>query len=68
MIIRLLRQADIQACPHCILMPSHYDASGACRCTDPAHDEMHEWGYVWNDNGKRWDAPPDEVPEYEDHN
>ena len=61
-----IEQAYLLACPHCILMADHYRVDKSCRCDDPTHTLMAEWGYVWN--GKRWDAPPDEVPEYEDHN
>ena len=55
-----IEQAYLAACPHCILMADHYRVDKSCRCDDPDHTQMAEWGYVWNGNGKRWDAPPDE--------
>jgi hypothetical protein len=35
-------------------MPEHYDDDGKCRCTDPRHTLMREWGYTWNPDAKRW--------------
>ncbi len=46
----------IAACPHFILVPSHYRADGSCRCDDATHSEMKEWGYTWNDTDGRWTA------------
>lgn len=45
--IRMIKQSDIAACPWSILVPSHYRDDGSCRCDDPTHTEMLEWGYVW---------------------
>jgi hypothetical protein len=47
-------QAMIQACPHYIFAPEHYRADGTCRCNDPSHREMSEWGYTWN--GSIWNG------------
>jgi len=33
---RAIRQADILACPHVILLPDHYREDGSCRCNDAA--------------------------------
>ena len=52
--VRMIRQSAIQACPHYILVPEHYAADGTCRCTDPTHAEMAEWGYTFD--GTRWVA------------
>jgi hypothetical protein len=49
---RQIRQADIRACPHVIMMPEHYRDDGSCRCNDPEHTEMAEWGYAWD--GEAW--------------
>lgn len=46
--IRMLRP---DRCPHAIIVPSHYRDDGSCRCDDPTHTEMEEWGYSWVDNG-----------------
>lgn len=52
--ITVLRQSDILSCPYAIIMPEHYDDDGKCRCTDPRHTLMREWGYTWNPDAKRW--------------
>jgi hypothetical protein len=44
----------IHTCPYCIFSPEHYRADGSCRCDDPTHRKMHEWGYRWD--GERWNA------------
>lgn len=44
---RTIKQSDLAACPHLILVPEHYRADGSCRCDDPTHAEMKEWGYTW---------------------
>jgi hypothetical protein len=50
--IREIKQSDMLACPHCIMVPAHYRLDGSCRCDDPAHSEMDEWGYHWD--GFHW--------------
>jgi len=50
--VRALKQSSILKCPHYIMMPEHYRADESCRCDDPAHTEMAEWGYVWA--GSNW--------------
>ena len=50
--VRIMKHADILACPHVILVPYHYRQDGTCRCSDPSHVEMSEWGYTWD--GKSW--------------
>jgi hypothetical protein len=44
----------IMACPHTIMVASHYREDGTCRCNDPKHREMKAWGYVWDRNVKAW--------------
>jgi hypothetical protein len=53
-IFRVLKQAAIRGCDHFILDPDHYGEEG-CRCSDPDHEIMSDWGYEWN--GERWIAP-----------
>lgn len=50
--IKIMKQADFAACPHCIMVMEHYLPSGQCRCTDSGHIEMGEWGYKWD--GLKW--------------
>jgi hypothetical protein len=50
--VRLTKQADIKGCPHIIFAGEHYREDGTCRCDDPQHVEMKEWGYTWRDG--RW--------------
>lgn len=50
--VKTIKRSDVAACPHLIIVPEHYRQSGVCRCTDPDHTEMADWGYVWN--GRRW--------------
>lgn len=54
--VKVLKQSDIGKCPHVIFEPSHYRENGSCRCDDPNHTEMGEWGYKWFAAGKRWIA------------
>ena len=51
--VREIKQSDIGRCPHYIMVPEHYRKDGTCRCDDPKHTEMREWGYAWK-NG-RWE-------------
>lgn len=47
----------IRACPHLIMTPEHYrkeEQFSRCRCDDPDHDEMADWGYTWDDEKGRW--------------
>ncbi len=50
--IRSIPQQALMECPHFIMTPEHYRDDDSCRCDDPTHLEMREWGYQWN-NG-RW--------------
>lgn len=52
--IELVRQADLLACPHCILVASHYRENGTCKCDDAGESIMAEWGYHWNEEKGRW--------------
>ncbi len=45
---RIIKQSDIGRCPHRIMVSEHYRKNGTCRCDDPKHTEMREWGYTWN--------------------
>lgn len=49
---RTISQQALLRCPHFILAPEHYREDETCRCTDPEHTEMEEWGYTWKDG--RW--------------
>jgi len=51
---RSIRQSDIAACPHTIFEPDHYREDSTCRCDDPDHISMVDWGYTWN--GTQWTA------------
>lgn len=51
---RTLKQSSMAACPHFIMVPEHYRDDESCRCDDPDHTEMAEWGYTWSANEKRW--------------
>lgn len=53
---RIIHRDSLLACPYVIMMPSHYDAAGKCRCEDPTHTEMVEWGYAWRESESRWVA------------
>lgn len=44
-----IEQDAIAKCPHFIMAPEHYLADGRCRCNDPHHTEMKQWGYKWRD-------------------
>ena len=54
--VRVIRQSDLLACPHVILMPDHYRLNGSCRCDDVTHSDMAEGGYVWHRGLSRWVA------------
>ena len=45
--VRVIKQSDISACPHVIMMPAHYRDDGSCKCDDPQEQAMmiREWGY-----------------------
>jgi hypothetical protein len=47
--VRVIKQEDMMKCPHFIMVPEHYRQDGSCRCDDPDHLEMVEWGYKWKD-------------------
>ena len=49
--VRQIKQSDVLKCPHVILMAEHYREDGSCRCDDPSHTEMTEWGYHWRNGG-----------------
>lgn len=55
---RTIQQSSLAACPHFILVPSHYRADETCRCDDPGATEMAEWGYEWD--GASWTAPDED--------
>ena len=57
-VVREIPQSAMLACPHYIMVPEHYRADGSCRCDDKDHQEMKEWGYVWN--GSSWISPHDD--------
>jgi hypothetical protein len=51
-----MKQSDISKCPFFILDPTHYNDNGTCRCTDPTHKEMKQWGYKWNRKLSKWSS------------
>lgn len=53
--VRSLHQSAIAACPHVIMVAEHYRDDESCRCDDPTHVEMAEWGYTWSDATRRWE-------------
>jgi len=50
--VRTIKQSSIVNCPHFIYDLEHYREDESCRCDDPNHTDMAEWGYVWD--GKLW--------------
>jgi len=52
----ILSKSELEGCKFCIFSPEHYNDDGSCRCTDPDHEEMSDWGYVWDDAKKRWES------------
>ena len=63
--IREIKQSDVAACPHCILIAEHYRNDGSCRCDDQSHEVMKEWGYFWD--GAMWiSEPPEQDGEFDD--
>ena len=51
------RTINPQQCPHFIMVSRHYRDDGSCRCDDPEHSEMSEWGYEWDDGEYGWVSP-----------
>lgn len=51
--VRVIKQSDMLACPHVIMVPEHYRDDGTCRCDDQGHTEMVTWGYTWDGQGWR---------------
>ncbi len=49
--VKIIKQSDITACPHVIMMPEHYRDDGSCKCDDPEHRAMmiREWEYTEED-------------------
>lgn len=45
----------IRACPNQIRHGAHYRKNGTCRCGDPYHSKMSEWGFRWNVDKKEWE-------------
>lgn len=58
--VRFISSDAIRSCPWCILMPQHYRSDDTCRCDDPEHTDMAEWGYVWDDETRRWTGTDDD--------
>ena len=48
--VKTIQQSSIGNCPHFIFDPGHYRDNETCRCDDPSHLEMAEWGYEWDGN------------------
>lgn len=49
--VRTIKHSDIGACPHVIMVPSHYRDSGQCKCNDPDEQArmIRDWGYKASD-------------------
>ncbi|KKK88414.1 hypothetical protein LCGC14_2743420 [marine sediment metagenome] len=49
--VRAIKQSDISACPHIIMLPGHYRDDGSCKCNDPQEQAkmIREWGYSKSD-------------------
>ena len=49
--VTVMKQSDMLACPHVIMMPEHYRADGSCKCNDPDEQArmIREWGYTKED-------------------
>lgn len=52
--VTVILKPGIYECPWYIMTAMHYRDDGSCRCNDPAHLEMKEWGYNWD--GEKWDG------------
>jgi hypothetical protein len=52
--IRTLSSEAIGKCPYVIFVAEHYRDDGSCRCDDPNHHEMKEWGYTWHPDRNQW--------------
>ena len=55
--VRHFNQSAFLKCPHVIMMPDHYREDETCRCNDPDHTEMVDWGYRWLDGVWADDEP-----------
>lgn len=49
--VRHIEQSNMLKCPHFIIVAEHYRADQTCKCDDPEHKVMKEWGYKWR-NGQ----------------
>lgn len=52
--VHVIKNSDIRACPHFIMVPEHYRPDGSCRCNEPQHTVMRDWGYTWDAKKGRW--------------
>ena len=53
--VTVIKQSDLLKCPHVIFDARTLSQDGSCRCNDPEHIVMIEWGYSWD--GEKWEAP-----------
>lgn len=51
---RQIPRAAMLACPRFIIVPEHYRADDTCRCNDPTHQEMVDWGHIWDEVAEVW--------------
>ena len=49
--------AAVHGCKFLILDPEHYRDNKTCRCDDPDHEVMSDWGYAWDEATGKWTAP-----------
>lgn len=52
--IKTIKQSSMMKCPFFIMVPEHYRDDESCRCDDPTHREMSEWGYRWDPEAEKW--------------
>lgn len=54
------KYSDVMQCPHRIMYRGHYNPDGSCRCFDPFHKFMIDWGFEWDKNRQVWMPKPEE--------
>ena len=49
--VKMIKKSDIQKCPQCIMLFSHYREDGTCKCDDKVEQAMmiKKWGYKKSD-------------------
>jgi hypothetical protein len=52
--VRVISQETFLACPHVIIVESHYREDSTYKCNDPSDHEMPTWGYTWDAEKIQW--------------